>query len=128
MINYLNQTTSQANAIGLLTVDNNRKMVSLNRKFIEMWGLSPQLVKLGDEKLALEFASSQLKNPKNFIKEVQESYICMESEIHDTIKLKDGRVFKRISQPQYFQGEIVARIWKFQELTGSDVSQKLYII
>lgn len=103
-------------------------MASLNRKFIEMWGLPPQLVESRDEKLALEFASSQLKNPKNFIKEVQESYIRMESEIHDTIKLKDGRVFKRISQPQYCQDEIVARIWEFQDITGSDILQKLYII
>jgi hypothetical protein len=126
MINSLNQTTSQTNAIGLLTVDSNRKMVSLNRKFIEMWGLPPQIVKSRDEKLALEFAYSQLKNPKNFIKEVQGSYIRMESEIHDTIKFKDGRVFKRISQPQYFQDEIVARIWEFQELIESDLSQKLY--
>ncbi len=128
MINFLNKTTSQSNTIGLLTVDSNRKIVSLNGKFIEMWGLPPQIVKSQDEKLALEFASSQLKNPKDFIKEVQASYMSMESEIHDIIKLKDGRVFKRISQPQYFQYEIVARIWEFQELTGSEASQKLYII
>lgn len=117
VINYSNETISQANATGILVVDNNRKMVSLNRKFIEMWSLSSSIVMLQDEKLALEFAYSQVENPHIFIKEIQEIYIYMDLEIYDIIKLKDGRVFKRASQPQYLKDKIVGRIWTFREIT-----------
>ncbi len=128
MINYLNQTISQANATGLLVVDNNRKIVSLNRKFIDIWGLPSQIVREQDEKLALEFAYSQVKNPHIFIKEIQEIYIHIESEISDIIKFKDGRLFKRTSQPQYLKDKIVGRIWTFREITQWSIEQELDII
>ncbi len=128
IINYLNQTISQANATGIVVVDNNRKMVSLNRKFIEMWGLPSQIVSEQDEKLALEFACSQVKNPNIFIKEIQEIYIYMELEIYDIIKLKDGRLFKRTSQPQYLKEKIVGRIWTFREINQWSIEPELDII
>lgn len=120
VISYSNQTisqASQANATGILVVDNNRKMVSLNRKFIEMWSISSSLVMLRDEKLALEFAYPQVENPHIFIKEIQEAYTYMDLEIYDIIKLKNSRVFMRTSQPQYLKYKIVGRIWTFREIT-----------
>lgn len=128
IINYLNQTISQANATGLLVVDNERKMVSMNRKFIEMWDLPSQIVISQDEKVALEFACSQLKNPDIFLKKIQGIYISMESKISDIIKLKDSRIFKRTSQPQYLKDKIVGRIWMFREITQWSIEHKLDII
>jgi PAS domain-containing protein len=128
MINYSSQTISQANATGILVVDSNRRIVSINRKVIEMWGFPKHLVDSHDEKLALEFASFQLKNPKSFLKKVQKIYINMELEIHDTIKLKDGRIFERHSKPQWLEDEVVARIWIFREITGWNIEPELSII
>ncbi|MCG6137927.1 MAG: hypothetical protein MET45_25375 [Nostoc sp. LLA-1] len=91
-------------------------MVSLNRKFIELWSLPSSIVMSQDENLALEFAYFQVKKPHAFIKEIQGIYICIESEIYDIIKLKDGRVFNRTSQPQYLKDKIVGRIWTFREI------------
>lgn len=128
VINYLNQKISQANATGLLVVDNNRKMVSLNRKFIDIWGLPSQIVMSQDENLALEFAYYHVKNRHIFIKKIQEIHIHMESEISDFIELKDNRVFKRTSQPQYLKDKIVGRIWTFREINQWDSEQELDII
>lgn len=129
MTNYLSQTRSQANATGILVVDSNRRIVSVNRKIIEMWDFPEQIVVSQDEELALEFASFQLKNPKSFLKKVQETYMHnMELEIHDTIKLKDGRIFERHSKPEWLEGEIVARVWRFREITGCNIEPELSII
>jgi hypothetical protein len=128
MTNYSSQTRSQPNATGILVIDSNRKIVSINRTVIEMWNFPEQLVVSQDEELALEFASLQLKNPKSFLKKVQKIYIHMESEIHDTIKLKDGRIFERHSMPEWLEGEIVARVWRFREITGCNIEPELSII
>jgi hypothetical protein len=128
MINYLSQTISQANGKGILVVDSNRRLVSLNRRLIEMWGFPKHLIASQDEKLALEFASSQMKNPNSFLKKVQKIYIDMEIEVHDTIKLKDGRIFERYSMPQRLEDTNVAIIWTFREIAGWNSKQELSII
>lgn len=114
-MSYLSQAKSQALA-GILLVDNNRRIVSLNRRFIEMWSFPKHLIVSLDDDLALEFASLQFKNPKSFLKKVQEIYIDTELEVYDTIKLKDSRMFERQSMPQYLEDKCVGRIWKFREM------------
>jgi hypothetical protein len=48
---------------------------------------------------------------------VGEVYDSPDLVIHDTISLKNGRVFERISQPQLVEEEIVGRIWINRELS-----------
>ncbi len=127
MMTYLSQAESQA-LTGILVVNNHRRMVSLNRRFIEMWSFPKHLIVSRDEKLTLEFASLQLKNPESFLKGVQEIYTDMELEIHDTIKLKEGLIFERQSMPQYLEDKCVGRIWKFREMTECISSKKYYLL
>jgi len=116
MISRLSQGRSQTTA-GLLVVDNQRKMVSMNRKFIELWSLPKYLIMSQDDDQALEFVSEQFEEPKSFLKEVRELYLQPDLEIHDTIKLKDGRRFERHLQPQWLGDKNVGRIWGFCEMT-----------
>ncbi len=115
MISRLSQGKSQTTA-GLLVVDNQRKMVSMNRKFIELWSIPKYLLMSQDDDQALEFVSEQFDEPKSFLKEVRELYLQPDLEIHDTIKLKDGRRFERHSQPQWLEEKNVGRIWIFREM------------
>ncbi len=128
MVNCSSQTISQANATGRLVVDSNRKIVSVNRRVIEMWDFPKNIVDLQDEKLALEFASNHLKNPESFLKKVQKIYMHMELKIHDTIKLKDGRIFERISEPEWFEDKIVGRKWIFHDITGWNIERNSSIM
>ena len=123
MIRLLSKGKVQAIA-GILVVDSNRRMVSMNRKFIEMWRLPQHIIVSQDEDQALEFASKLVENSKSFLKSVQEIYIHMELEVHDTIKLKDGRIFERQSMAQFLESKCVGRIWKFCEMTECISSNK----
>ena len=115
---------SQANA-GLLIVDNQRRIVSLNRKFINLWSLPKQLIECRNEEQALNFASQHFKEPESFLKSVGEVYDSPDLVIHDTISLKDGRVFERISQPQLVEEEIVGRIWIIRELSEAELLESV---
>lgn len=102
---------------GILVVDSKRRIVSLNRKFIEMWYLPKNLVISQDDNQALAFASEQLKAPKRFFAEVSELYKQLNLEIHDAIDFMDGRRFERYSRPLWIEGENVGRMWLFRDIT-----------
>lgn len=112
------RSTNQA-ATGILVVDNKRRIVSLNRKFIEMWRLPKHIVGSQDDNQALAFVSEQLEAPKRFFIEVSDLYKQLHLEIHDAIDFKDGRRFERYSQPLWIEGENIGRTWIFRELIDS---------
>ncbi|WP_341527047.1 PAS-domain containing protein [Nostoc sp. UHCC 0302] len=133
MIRLLSQRRIQANA-GILVVDSSRRMVSLNRKFIEMWSFPQQVIVSQDEVQALELASSLVEDSELFIERIKEIYMQTDLEAYDTFTLKDGRMFERCSLPQYLKDECVGRIWKFREITErrqlkpfTDASQKILL-
>jgi hypothetical protein len=109
-------------ANGLLVVDSNRRMVSLNRKFIDLWSLPKHVIVSRDDDQALEFVSSQFEEPKSFLKDVRELYLQPDLEIHDLIKFKDGRMLERYSQPQWLEGKCVGRVWICRDFSKSSLS------
>jgi PAS domain-containing protein len=118
MISVNLRSTNQAVA-GILVVDSKRRIVSLNRKFIEMWHLPKHIVVSQDDNQALAFVSEQLETPKRFFAEVSKLYKQLHLEIHDAIDFKDGRRFERYSQPLWVEGENIGRMWSFRDITKS---------
>lgn len=109
------KSTNQV-ATGILVVDCKRRIVSLNRKFIEMWHLPKHIVVSQDDSQALAFVSEQLEAPNRFFVEVNQMYKQLNLEIHDAISFKDGRRFERYTQPLWIEGENVGRIWSFRDI------------
>lgn len=113
----LNLRSTNQVATGILVVDSKRRIVSLNRKFIEMWHLPKDIVVSQDDNQALAFVSEQLEAPKRFFVEVSTLYKQLNLEIHDAINFKDGRRFERYTQPLWIEGENIGRIWSFRDIT-----------
>lgn len=124
MIRLLSQGRIRANA-GIVVVDSSRRMVSLNRRFIEMWSFPQHIIVSQNEGQALELASSLVENSDLFLHRIQEIYMHTDLEAYDTFKLKDGRMFERCSLPQYLEDQCVGRIWKFREITERYQSKTL---
>ena len=103
---------------GVLFVDSNRRIVSLNRKLIEMWGLPQSLIEEQDDRQAVKFISFQFEEPRSFLREVRKIYEQMDLGIHDLVFLKDGRIFERQTNPQRLEGKIVGRLWRFREISN----------
>ena len=106
----------QANT-GILVVDLKGRMVSLNKRFISMWNLSEETVSFQDDWQAIKLVSTQFENPACFLIEARKIYEQIDLEIYDLIELKNGRIFERITKPQWLNGVIVGRIWLFRQMT-----------
>ncbi len=111
------QATLESTADGILVVNTDGKIVSFNRKFVEMWHIPDAIVGSRDDNRALSFVLDQLKDPEKFLKKVRDLYGHPESQSYDWLEFKDGRYFERYSQPHRVGGTIVGRVWSFRDVT-----------
>jgi len=109
--------TLESTADGILVVDWAGRVTSCNRRFAEMWRLPDELLRLGDDERLVAAVLDQVLEPNAFVTKVRELYAAPEAHSHDTIELKDGRVFERYSLPQLIDGEVVGRVWSFRDVT-----------
>lgn len=111
------QATLESTKDALLVISQERKVVTYNQKFIELWNIPDELIQTKDDKLLLEYVLSILKDPDEFLQKVQELYKFPEQVSYDIIEFKDGRIFERYSQPQKHGNKIHGRVWSFDDIT-----------
>jgi PAS domain S-box-containing protein len=111
------QATLESTADGILVVNTDGKIVSFNRKFVEMWHIPDAIVGSRDDNRALTFVLDQLKDPDRFLKKVRDLYGHPESQSYDWLEFKDGRFFERYSQPHRVGDKVVGRVWSFRDVT-----------
>ena len=110
--------TLQATADGILVVGLDGKVVNCNLKFLQMWGIPPEVAASGDDAVLLSHVVDQLADPQAFLAKVQELYAQHDAECLDSIDFKDGRVFERYSKPQTIGGRYAGRVWSFRDVTA----------
>jgi diguanylate cyclase (GGDEF)-like protein/PAS domain S-box-containing protein len=107
----------ESTADGLLVVNMDGIIVTSNRRFAELWHLSPDVVAKGDDQRALASVLEQLTDPESFVDKVRELYSDPAAESFDVLEFKDGRVLERYSVPQLLDGRPVGRVWSFRDAT-----------
>ncbi len=109
--------TLESTADGILVVDDNGRIASYNRKFLELWKIPEEVAALGNDDLALSNAAGNLKDPESFMKKVRELYNEKEAESFDVLEFRDGRVLERYSIPLKVDEKSAGRVWNFRDAT-----------
>ncbi|MCI0560575.1 MAG: PAS domain S-box protein, partial [Nitrososphaera sp.] len=109
------QATLESTADGILVVDNDGKIQSFNKKFVEMWRIPESVLAEKDDDKALACVLEQLKDPDAFLQKVKELYAQPDAESYDMIEFKDGRIIERYSKPQTINDKSVGRVWSFHD-------------
>jgi diguanylate cyclase (GGDEF)-like protein/PAS domain S-box-containing protein len=109
--------TLEATADGLLVVGTDRTITSFNSQFAEMWRLPTNLVAARNDHRLVDYVAEQLVDPDAFVRRVDDLYSQPDAESNDTLEFLDGRVFQRLSKPQYVSGDVVGRVWSFSDIT-----------
>jgi signal transduction histidine kinase len=115
----LHQATLRSMTDGLLVVDPGGGVLSFNQRFMDMWRIPPVAAASGRDAELLNAVLHQLEDPAGFLRRVEQLYDDPEASSSDEIRLRDGRVFDRCSEPQRLAGRSVGRVWSFRDVTES---------
>jgi PAS domain S-box-containing protein len=111
------QAALESTADGILVVDLQGNIVSINRRCADMWNIPEHILRERKDERAISFVLDQLKSPEQFMSKVQALYANLTESSYDVLEFKDGRVFERYSQPQKIAGRTVGRVWSFRDVT-----------
>lgn len=112
------EATMNASADGILVVGEGLKVISINDMFLGMWGIPADLAAMGDLEAMARFVLPQVEDPEVFLDiATRHSRDFLSPDRRDIIRLKDGRVFERISSPFLEAGRPAGRTITLRDLT-----------
>ena len=116
--NVLLETQKEASFEGILIVDEEGKILSYNKVFLEIWNIPLAIMETGLDEIVLGKAINQVDNPDGFIDDVKKIYAGKNISRHDEIRFKDGRILERNSFPMFGKdGKYYGRVWYFMDIT-----------
>jgi len=116
--NALLDAQREATIDGILVVESSGKMISFNRRFVEMWGIPEEVIASGSDERALQSVTEKLADPEAFLAGVHYLYAHPQEESRDEIALRDGRTFDRYSAPVVGRDRTYyGRVWYFRDIT-----------
>jgi len=108
----------EASIYGILLVLPEGRILSFNRRFVQMWNLSTEVLRTRSDEAALNSVMDQLVEPEEFRARVKHLYRHPREESREEIRLKDGRTIDRHSAPVRGEdGSILGRVWHFRDIT-----------
>ena len=112
------RTQQELSIDGILVVDENGKILSYNKRFVEMWDIPPEVIESQSDERALQFVMDKLASPEEFMQKVLHLYEVQDEISSDEVILKDGRSFDRYSAPMLgASGKYYGRVWYFRDIT-----------
>ncbi len=109
------RSTLESTDEGILMIAQDGRVLSANKRFMEIWHVPQALADTGQDDLLLAHVLDQLVDPDGFLSLVKRLYES-EDEARDTLHFKDGRVFARYTRA-LFIGKERGRIWCFKDIT-----------
>ena len=111
----------EATLDGILVVDPNGRVLSYNRRFLEIWGIPNEAAEGSNDDALLAHAASRVADWDEFIAQVNYLYAHKdEVRTDDRIRLKDGRTLSRATVPVVSRrGKYSGRAWYFRDVTDS---------
>ena len=116
--------TLESSTDAILVTDENGRVITWNRKFIDMWGIPSDVIDSREHPKLQEITGNQFPNPKEFRDRIAEIYLNSADETFDVLETIDGRVFERYSKIQCVEERNVGRVWSFRDITGRKQGQK----
>jgi K+-sensing histidine kinase KdpD len=112
------EAEGEASADGILLVSPEGRMLSFNRRFVELWDLPADVVASRSDAAALKAIEAKIAEPQEFYDRVAYLYAHPDERSREEIELVDGRILERYSSPvRGADGELFGRVWYFREIT-----------
>ena len=109
------RATLESTGNGILVINWQGHIDSMNHLFGKMWGIEDALLDLHDDARLLDFVTSQVMESE--LLRARLGAIVHNGETQDLLHHREGRVFEVSSRPQYLDEQIIGRVFGFQDIT-----------
>ena len=117
------QTILESTADGILAVDNQGKVIKVNRRFVELWHVPPAILASASQLEMARFITNQLTDSELALERMQ-STIRLGTVDVKVLHTKDGRSFERTFTPMTQDGNVVGRVWVMHDITGRQQAEE----
>ncbi|HEX2655966.1 MAG TPA: PAS domain-containing protein, partial [Xanthobacteraceae bacterium] len=117
--NTLLSTLTETMPDGIVVVDSDKKIISSNRRFSEIWRLRPALVETMDDVAVLSSVATSVKDPEAFAARVNYLYEHTWESAQDELETVDGKFLDRRTASLRADGQYLGRVWFFRDVTES---------
>ncbi len=111
-------TTFESTSEGLLVVEQDGRVSTFNRRFLEMWDLEADGVRSLSAAALADLVVAKVADPKGFLRRISELQAAPEAVSTDEVELLDGRIYERYSCPRREAGEVSGRLLSFRDVTA----------
>ncbi len=112
------RATLESTGEAVLVVGNDGRIQHYNGLLAAALQVPEAVLAAGDLPRMRALVVDQLQNPAEYLDGNQRAYASPTAELRDQLVFKDGRVFQRHSLPQLLDGQVVGRVWSFQDVTA----------
>jgi signal transduction histidine kinase len=111
---------------GILLIDENKKRLLVNERYIDMFDVPRYALETDDDTYLLQYIRSLTKNPSEFLEKVIYLYNHVKETSSDEIEFLNGMIIERYSAPVLGKdGKYYGRIWTFHDITEKKQSEIL---
>lgn len=110
-------STFESTADGIVVFSKDRKIVTCNSKFTELWGVPRHILESENGHDLYAFLADLAVDAAPFSKNLDKLYSDPEATLSEVIKLKDGRILERTTQPRFLNNEPIGRVCCFRDVT-----------
>lgn len=116
--NLVLSTQQETSPDAIIVVDENAKILTFNRKFVELWNIPEDLIASRIDEPVLQHIVGQLADPETFLARVRYLYDHKEEKSFEELVLRDGRILERLSSPMLGEnGKYYGRVWYFRDIS-----------
>ena len=112
------QAAMDSTTDGLLVTDMEGKLQSHNRQFLELLGITADIVESHDPSERTARIAARMRDPQAYLDHVQRTIDQGEAETQDVLELADGRALECFTRPQRLGGRQVGRVWSLRDVTA----------
>ncbi|MBN2284552.1 MAG: PAS domain S-box protein [Deltaproteobacteria bacterium] len=110
------RATLESTTDGIIVISENQKVMTYNKRFLDMWKLPAVFMNEGDANTHLEFVKDRVIDPDGFLTGTR-TVRGTKDTLRDQVAFKNGDVFERTSYPLVMNGELKGRVWTFRDVT-----------
>jgi PAS domain S-box-containing protein len=112
------ESQTEASVDGILIVSREGETISFNKRFIELWNISEEVLRERSYEAALEYVLERLANSGDYSNRVNYLSHHSDERSHDEIQVKDGRTLERYGAPiKGAVNDYYGRAWFFRDIT-----------